>query len=305
MLFIQRHAGKTFVPFDTYDTPRSTIHKLEMATDTTAQGSATATSPQKAPTPQLSPNDSKALSPRRMRLVKILHTLVLIASMGLIVLISWDSFNNISFLASEQYMKIQFWICMFFIFDIVAEFFIYPRKWHYVLTHIFFLLVSIPYINIIAYYDIALNPEMQYLIRFVPMIRAGYVLALVLGVLFSNKISGLFATYLGLLIATVYFASLMFFIEEHYINPGVRTYWSALWWAFMDVTTVGCNINCITPTGKVLGVILAAEGLILFPIFTVYITNSLSQRTVRDAADDKRNAAKRAKEKAEKSATIS
>jgi len=276
-----------------------------MATDTTAQGSATATSPQKAPTPQLSLNDSKALSPRRMRLVKILHTLVLIASMGLIVLISWDSFNNISFLASEQYMKIQFWICMFFIFDIVAEFFIYPRKWHYVLTHIFFLLVSIPYINIIAYYDIALNPEMQYLIRFVPMIRAGYVLALVLGVLFSNKISGLFATYLGLLIATVYFASLMFFIEEHYINPGVRTYWSALWWAFMDVTTVGCNINCITPTGKVLGVILAAEGLILFPIFTVYITNSLSQRTVRDAADDKRNAAKRAKEKAEKSATLS
>ena len=166
------------------------------------------------------------------------------------------------------------------------------------LTHIFFLLVSIPYINIIAYYGIELNPEMQYLIRFVPMIRAGYVLALVLGVLFSNKISGLFATYLGLLIATVYFASLMFFIEEHYINPGVSTYWSALWWAFMDVTTVGCNINCITPTGKVLGVILAAEGLILFPVFTVYITNSLSQRSVRDAAEDRRKAAIKAKKEA-------
>lgn len=238
------------------------------------------------------------LPPYKAKIVKILHTLVLIASIGLIVLISWDSFHNISFLASQQYMNIQFWICMFFIFDIVVEFFIYPRKWHYVLTHIFFLLVSIPYINIIAYYGIELSPEMQYLIRFVPMIRAGYVLALVLGVLFSNKISGLFATYLGLLIATVYFASLMFFIEEHYINPGVSTYWSALWWAFMDVTTVGCNINCITPTGKVLGVILAAEGLILFPVFTVYITNSLSQRSVRDAAEDRRNAAIKAKKEA-------
>lgn len=109
------------------------------------------------------------------------------------------------------------------------------------------------------------------------MIRAGYVLAIVMGVLSNNKISGLFSTYIGLLIATVYFASLMFFIEEHYINPGVPTYWAALWWAFMDVTTVGCNINAITPTGKVLAVVLGAEGLILFPIFTVYITNALTR----------------------------
>ncbi len=267
-----------------------------MATTETTPAANATTAPDTSKAPVSGGKSGKdRLSPHKIRIVKILHTLVLIASIGLIVLISWDSFHNISFLASQQYMNIQFWICMFFIFDIVVEFFIYPRKWHYVLTHIFFLLVSIPYINIIAYYGIELNPEMQYLIRFVPMIRAGYVLALVLGVLFSNKISGLFATYLGLLIATVYFASLMFFIEEHYINPGVSTYWSALWWAFMDVTTVGCNINCITPTGKVLGVILAAEGLILFPVFTVYITNSLSQRSVRDAAKDRRKAAIKAK----------
>ncbi len=241
--------------------------------------------------------DERQLSRRDRIIVKILHSLVLIAAVGLIVLISWDSFNNISFLASKQYMNIQFWICMFFIFDIIVEFFFAPRKWRYIATHLFFLLVSIPYLNIIAYYGIDLNPEMQYIIRFIPMIRAGYVLALVMGVLFSNKISGLFATYLGLLIATVYFASLMFYIEEHYVNPGVTTYWSALWWAFMDVTTVGCNINCITPTGKVLGVILSAEGLILFPVFTVYITNALSQRALRDKAEDRQDASKKAKAK--------
>lgn len=273
-----------------------------MATNESTQSTAAATAHSPAPaTPRV--GNRNELSHGKMKIVKILHSLVLLASIGLIVLISWDSFHNISFLASEQYMNIQFWICMFFIFDIVVEFFIYPRKWHYVLTHFFFLLVSIPYINLIAYYDIQLNPEMQYLIRFIPMIRAGYVLALVLGVLFTNKISGLFATYLGLLIATVYFASLMFFIEEHYINPGVSTYWSALWWSFMDVTTVGCNINCITPTGKVLGVILAAEGLILFPIFTVYITNSLSQRAVHDAAEDRKSAASRSKKEAQQNAS--
>lgn len=231
------------------------------------------------------------LSRERLLLIKGLHVMILAASVGLIVLISWDTFHNISFLANRDYMRVQFWICMLFILDIVVEFFLTPRKWKYVTSHIFFLLVSIPYLNIISYYQIDLSAEMQYLVRFIPMIRAGYVLALVLGVLFSNKISGLFATYIGLLIATVYFASLMFFIEEHYVNPGVTTYWSALWWAFMDVTTVGCNINCITPTGKVLGVVLSAEGLILFPIFTVYITNSLSRRKLKDRQLDGAQAA--------------
>jgi hypothetical protein len=153
-----------------------------------------------------------------------------------------------------------------------------PKKWHYIVGHIVFILVSIPYLNIIAYYKIDLSVEVQYILRFVPMIRAAYVLTLVLSVFSTNKISSLFTAYIGLLFATVYFASMMFFIEEHYVNPDVNTYWSALWWAFMDVTTVGCNINAITPTGKVLAVILAAEGLILFPVFTVYITNALTRK---------------------------
>lgn len=216
-------------------------------------------------------------------IIRFLHIMVLVASIALIVLISYDCFRNISFLSNDTYMKIQFWICMFFIFEVIVEFFLSPKKWKYICTHIFFLLVSIPYLNIISYYQIPLSPEMQYLVRFIPMIRAAYILSIVLGVLSSDKISSLFTAYVGLLIATVYFASLMFFIEEHYINPGVTTYWSALWWAFMDVTTVGCNINAITPTGKVLAVILAGEGLILFPIFTVYITNALTRK---NAADD-------------------
>ncbi len=213
-------------------------------------------------------------------LLRFMHILVLLGSIGLIVLISYDCFRNISFLANPTYMKIQLWICVLFMLDVVIEFFLSPKKLRYILTHLFFLLVSIPYLNLISYYHVELSPELQYLVRFIPMIRAAYVLTLVLAVFSSDKISSLFMAYVGLLIATVYFASMMFFIEEHYINPGVNTYWSALWWAFMDVTTVGCNINAITPTGKVLAVILAAEGLILFPVFTVYITNALTKKRV-------------------------
>ena len=48
----------------------------------------------------------------------------------------------------------------------------------------------------------------------------------------------------------------------------------------MDVTTVGSNIYAVTATGKILSVVLAALGMMMFPIFTVYVTN-LVQRTTQ------------------------
>lgn len=81
-----------------------------------------------------------------------------------------------------------------------------------------------------------------------------------------------------MLLATVYFSSLIFFVLEHKVNPLVANYGDALWWAFMDVTTVGSNISAITVTGRVLSVVLAALGMMMFPIFTVYVT-SLVQKS--------------------------
>ena len=41
----------------------------------------------------------------------------------------------------------------------------------------------------------------------------------------------------------------------------------------MDVTTVGSNIVAVTGVGRVLSVLLAALGMMMFPIFTVYVTS--------------------------------
>ena len=65
---------------------------------------------------------------------------------------------------------------------------------------------------------------------------------------------------------------------EHGPNPLVKGYGDALWWAFMDVTTVGSNIIAVTATGRVLSVLLAALGMMMFPIFTVYVTSLVERR---------------------------
>lgn len=114
---------------------------------------------------------------------------------------------------------------------------------------------------------------MTYFLRFIPLVRSGWALAIVVGWLTSNRASGLFVSYLTMLLAMVYFSSLIFFVIEQKVNPEVKDYSDALWWAFMDVTTVGSNIIAITPTGRILSVLLAALGMMMFPIFTVYVTS--------------------------------
>lgn len=211
----------------------------------------------------------------------VLHVIILILSLFLIVSISVDTFRGVPFYTQSQYMKIQFWICVWFLFDFVLEFFLARHKRRYLRTHFIFFLVAIPYQNIIAYYGWTFSPEITYLLRFIPLLRGGYALAIVVGWLTYNKASSLFISYLTMLMATVYFASLAFFVMEHKVNSLVTDYGDALWWAFMDVTTVGSNIIAVTTTGRVLSVVLAALGMMMFPIFTVYITSLIQKENER------------------------
>ena len=206
-----------------------------------------------------------------------LHILILLLSAFLVVDISIDTFHNVSFLDQGNYMTIQLWVCVFFMFVFWLEFFLSGHKWKYLRNRFVFFLVSIPYLNLFTYMHLDISAETGYFLRFIPLVRSGYALAIVVGWLSYNKISSLFMSYVTLLLV-------LFFVWEHTVNPLVVDYSDALWWAFMDVTTVGSNIYAVTATGKVLSVLLAALGMMMFPIFTVYVTN-LVQQTAQHKPD--------------------
>lgn len=206
-----------------------------------------------------------------------MHIIVLLLSIFLVVTISIDTFHNVKFWKQPEFMRFQFWICIIFLLDFFIEFFLAEKKWKYLLTHIIFFVVSIPYLTIFHFFDWHFSPQINYLIQYIPLVRGGYALAIVVGWFTYNRATGLFFTYIFTLLATVFFASLVFFLFEHNVNTLVVDYYSALWWAFMDVTTVGSNIVAVTPIGRILSVILAASGMMMFPIFTVYITNIIQQ----------------------------
>ena len=88
-----------------------------------------------------------------------------------------------------------------------------------------------------------------------------------------GAITSLFMSYIVIMLMIVYFCSLIFFKFEQAVNPQVDTYWTSLWWAAMNMSTVGCYINPVTDTGRVLAVVLPISGMIIFPLFTVYLTD--------------------------------
>lgn len=203
----------------------------------------------------------------------ILHVIVLILSLFLVISISIDTFNNIPFQESSSYLKVQLWICVFFLFVFFLELIMAHNKWKYFGTHIIFFFISIPYLNIIQYFDINMSENVQYFTRFIPLLRGGYALAIIVGRFTSSKATSMFFSYVTMLLATVYFGSLLFFQVEHRVNPLVSTYGDALWWACMNVTTVGSDIYASTVAGRIITVVLAALGMMMFPIFTVYVTS--------------------------------
>ena len=206
-----------------------------------------------------------------------LHILILFLSVFLVVRISIDTFDNEAFYLEPRFIKFQFWICIVFLFDFFVEFFLAGNKWRYIRNRFIFFLVSIPYNSIISFYGWTFSPQVTYALHYIPLIRGGYAMSIVVSWFTYNRATGLFISYLATLIFTIYFASLAFYVFEHHVNPLVKDYQDALWWACMDATTVGSNIVAVTPVGRILSVLLAALGMMMFPIFTVYVTNLLTR----------------------------
>ena len=206
-----------------------------------------------------------------------LHILILVLSVFLVIRISVDTFHNEAFYQESRFIKFQFWICIVFLLDFFIEFFLASNKWIYIRNRFIFFLVSIPYNSIISFYGWSFSPQVTYALHYIPLIRGGYAMSIVVSWFTYNRATGLFISYLATLLFTIYFASLAFYVFEHNVNSLVKNYDDALWWACMDATTVGSNIVAVTPVGRILSVLLAALGMMMFPIFTVYVTNILTR----------------------------
>jgi hypothetical protein len=204
--------------------------------------------------------------------------LLVFLSIVLVVSITVSTLRGVPYDEQPVYMSIQLTVCILFLVDFLLEWMMSSRRARFFGTHLLFLLISIPYLNIVKATDMDVSHTTLVVLRFIPLVRGVYVLIMIVGWFTSRRATTLFYSYLLLVVSMVFFASLIFYEMERTVNPQVTSFPIALWWAWMDVTTVGSNISAVTPIGRILAVILAAMGMMLFPIFTVYITSLMERK---------------------------
>lgn len=214
-----------------------------------------------------------------IRRIVLATRLVVLAGAALLVAVaSIDTFRSRSFVESPSYMKLQLAICVVFLADLVVEFFYSEHRRHYAATHWPFLLLCIPYVALFRHLGLDLGMEWNFVLALVPVLRAAFVFAAVLSAFNAGKATSLFGAYIVLLLFVLYISSMMFYVAEYGVNPMVHSYRSAIYWAVMAMTTTGCNITEMTMVGEAVAAVLSAMGLVLFPVFTIYISNAIGGR---------------------------
>lgn len=210
-------------------------------------------------------------------ILRVTNIASMIAGLAIIVSLSYDILHNHLFVITPAYLEVQFIACLILLMDFSLHLLAaYDRK-RYFWRNFVFLLVSIPLLNIVLWSGVELSREWYFILKMAPLIRAFAAVIIVVAWLVNGRIKMLFAGYLFTVVAFTYLAALLFYCYEYGINPKVDNFGNALWWAWMGVTTVGAAVFPVTAIGKILAVMLPSLGMMMFPIFTIYVTNLITQ----------------------------
>lgn len=204
-----------------------------------------------------------------------LDTLTLLASIALIVALSIEIIPSKEYVVfSSGYLTTVLVVCLIYMADFFVRMTSAASSWRYLRRNIVVLLLSIPYQNIAHWVAGGhISHDAAIILSGITLLRAFLALYIIVRWLVDSSINRLFAAYIITVIVFTYISALIFYEYEASVNPHLHGFGNALWWAWMNVTTVGAAIFPVTAIGKIVCVLLPMLGMAMFPIFTVYVTN--------------------------------
>jgi voltage-gated potassium channel len=206
--------------------------------------------------------------------LRIINILTLLASVLLLASLSVEIIYSRELARfSSVYAWAMFSVCIIFIVDVIALTIHSDHPWRYLLRNIYVLILSIPYHTLLWLMDIEVGHGVQMALSGVVMLRGVMALYITLRWLIERRTTRLFWAYISTVLICTYFAALMFYEFEAPVNSAVGSFGDAMWWAWMNLATVGSTITPVTALGKVICVVLPILGMAMLPVFTVYITS--------------------------------
>lgn len=214
----------------------------------------------------------------RTEIRNCLSILKVIAGVVLLAAISWEIIAGDHMHFSRNYLIIQLVVCILFLCDFFVRWAASERKARFFGRNFLVLLISIPYLNIIDWSSAELPRYWATLIGIMPLMRAFLAFYIVVQWLVDNKVRKLFFAYIFTVVVFTYISALVFYDYEILVNSKLHGFGNALWWAWMNVTTVGAEIFPVTTIGKIFCVMLPSLGMMFFPIFTTYVLQEYSHK---------------------------
>ena len=203
----------------------------------------------------------------------VLNTVSLAASVVLLISISVEVADRADDLLSERYRVLQLVVCSIFFVTAIFRLLIPEYRRRHWFRDTLFALASIPYINILEWSGVELHGRYERVVAFAPVVISVMATVIILEWLIDGRKRRLMAAYILTVIMFTYISALLFYDCEMGVNSRLNSFGDALWWAWMNVTTVGAEIFPVTAIGKVICVVLPVVGMMFFPIFTVYISD--------------------------------
>ena len=135
----------------------------------------------------------------------ILHWIIMALSVLLIVFISIDTFSGINFL-DDGFCHFQFWDCIeVFMADFFIELALAPDKLRYTRNRLLYLLLSVPYLNIIRYCSASGSHRSSYFSSAsYPWPAASLAMVIVVGAFSRNRLTSFLSSYIVILAAFIY-----------------------------------------------------------------------------------------------------
>ena len=177
--------------------------------------------------------------PTRSGLTRTLEILKVIAGIVLLFAISWEIIAGDHIRFSQAYMVTQFVVCLVFLCDFFVRWGVAPRRSRFFWVHLPYLLISIPWLNILDWSGVVLVRDWALLVGLIPMLRAFLAMVIVVQWLVSkrNRMGRVFWAYIFTVVVFTYLSALVFYDYEAGVNTKLVGFGNALWWACMNDKT--------------------------------------------------------------------
>ncbi|MEI3554322.1 MAG: potassium channel family protein [Alistipes senegalensis] len=192
----------------------------------------------------------------------------------LLAALSWEIIAGDHVHISGTYLTIQFIVCLVFLCDFFVRWTAAERRTRFFWRNLPFLLLSVPYLNILARgAACASTHDWAILAGLIPLLRA-FLATIIIArrfVLRHQDAAAVRRLYLYRGGFNLHPSALVFYDYEALANTKLHGFGNALWWAWMNVTTVGAAIFPVTVIGKIFCLLLPSLGIMRFLIFTTYV----------------------------------